>query len=91
VATIFLPLTVLTGFFGMNFAWLVGRIDTALAFFVLGIGGAALATAVTWMAVRRRGTPVQPDQDAVERLVSQVQRGAQNVVRGYKTPGARWH
>ena len=36
VATIFLPLTFLTGFFGMNFAWLVGRIDTEVAFLVLG-------------------------------------------------------
>ena len=41
VATIFLPLTFLTGFFGMNFGWLVGRIDTEVAFLVLGVGGSA--------------------------------------------------
>jgi magnesium transporter len=91
VATIFLPLTVLTGFFGMNFAWLVHRIETPLAFFALGIGGPLLGGALTWMAVKRRGTPVQPDQDAVERLVSQVQRSARNVVRGDKTLGTRSH
>ncbi len=74
VATIFLPLTFLTGFFGMNFAWLVGRIDTEAAFLILGIGGSAVATALTWAAVRRRGTPVQPDQDAVERLLANLRR-----------------
>jgi len=74
VATIFLPLTFLTGFFGMNFAWLVGRIDTEVAFLVLGIGGSAVATALTWFAVRRRGTPVQPDQDAVERVIATLRR-----------------
>lgn len=74
VATIFLPLTFLTGFFGMNFAWLVGRIDTEAAFLILGIGGSAAATALTWLAVRRRGTPVQPDQDAVERVIASLRR-----------------
>jgi magnesium transporter len=74
VATIFLPLTFLTGFFGMNFGWLVGRIDTEAAFFVLGIGGSAVATVLIWLAVRRRGTPVQPDQDAVERVIATLRR-----------------
>jgi magnesium transporter len=74
VATIFLPLTFLTGFFGMNFGWMVGRIDTEAAFLVLGVGGSVAATALIWLAVRRRATPVQPDQDAVERLLSTLRR-----------------
>jgi magnesium transporter len=38
VATVFLPLTFITGFFGMNFGWMVGEIDTQLAFWLLGVG-----------------------------------------------------
>ena len=38
IATIFLPLTFLTGFFGMNFGWLVDHIDSAVAFWLLGVG-----------------------------------------------------
>lgn len=74
VATIFLPLTFLTGFFGMNFGWLVGEIDTKAAFLILGLGGSAAASALTWLVVRRRATPVQPDQDAVDRLLATLRR-----------------
>ena len=38
IATVFLPLTFLTGFFGMNFGWLVDHIDSAPAFWLLGVG-----------------------------------------------------
>jgi Mg2+ and Co2+ transporter CorA len=39
VATFFLPLTVVVGFFGMNFDWLVEHIDSSAAFWLLGVGG----------------------------------------------------
>ena len=43
VATIFLPLSFIVGFFGQNFRWLVVNIDTATAFFALGIGSLILS------------------------------------------------
>ncbi|MGK2878673.1 MAG: magnesium transporter CorA family protein [Solirubrobacterales bacterium] len=36
IAGIFLPLSVLTGFFGMNFGWMVRAIDSGTAFMILG-------------------------------------------------------
>jgi magnesium transporter len=43
VATIFLPLSFVVGFFGQNFRWLVVQVDSAAAFFVLGIGSLVLS------------------------------------------------
>lgn len=54
VASLFLPLTFLTGFFGMNFGWLVQRISTPFAF---GIGLALMAVSIATQLYffRRRG------------------------------------
>ena len=56
IATIFLPLTFLTGFFGQNFAYLTGHVlNTQLAFWVLGMGSLAVSVVIFWWYFRRKG------------------------------------
>jgi magnesium transporter len=62
VATIFLPLTFITGFFGMNFGWMVGQINTQLAFWLLGIGSLGVGVALIWRLVLR-AAPVDAGHD----------------------------
>jgi magnesium transporter len=54
-ATLFLPLTFLTGFFGMNFAWLIAHIMPAWTFWVLAVGVMALTTLGQLLYYRRHG------------------------------------
>jgi magnesium transporter len=53
VASVFLPLTFITGFFGQNFRWLVNEIDTATAFWALGIGSLVVSGAVLLIWFKR--------------------------------------
>ena len=53
VATLFLPLTLATGFFGMNFGWLQERTGSIEAFVLLGLVLPAIATVLTIVIVRR--------------------------------------
>jgi hypothetical protein len=53
VATVFLPLSVSTSFFGMNFGWMTSRIGTAGSFFALGVVFPMLVTLGTALLMRR--------------------------------------
>jgi magnesium transporter len=55
MATVFLPLTFVTGFFGQNFGWMVGHIGSGPVFFGLGIGLEIVTVAALFTLFKKRG------------------------------------
>ena len=76
VSLVFLPVTALSGFFGMNFNWMIDHIAGAKAFVILGLLLPALSVVISIIWILRRGLiqipwwrrPPAPRQSSFEEL-----------------------
>ncbi len=95
VATIFLPLSFITGCFGMNFGWMIGHITSLWVFAVHELGSLAISAAAIFVWFRRSryigslSTPSTRRFGARSRACSRA-IGGTTAVPMYVT-GIRWH
>ena len=66
LATVFLPLTFVTGFFGQNFGWLVQHIASPAEFVFYGIGGLVVPLVLLYLWLRSRRVPDRSRPAAAE-------------------------
>jgi magnesium transporter len=78
LATVFLPLTFVTGFFGQNFGWLVRNITGPADFAVYGIGGliVPLVLLFWWLKLRRPEPDTSGPAEAGRRLQAPREGGS---------------
>jgi len=55
IASLFLPLSFLTGFYGMNFAYLTTVLEPPYVAFAIGVGTMLIAIGIQLYLFRRRG------------------------------------
>jgi magnesium transporter len=55
IASIFLPISFLTGFYGMNFLFLTGTLETPTQAFFIGVGTMVASVLIQLFYFRRRG------------------------------------
>jgi len=60
IATVFLPLSFLTGFFGQNLGWLISREGSLGSFLIFGIGTEVAAVVILLVLFKRRGWLGEP-------------------------------
>ena len=87
VATIFLPLSFVAGFFGMNFGWLTDHITPLWAFLLYGVGSfaASLAALLYLVPPQRPPRPRNPPEPRWRRHVTR--RIAARFARGERRSG----